>query len=108
MNKHIWRSTPWFGIAVLGIVLAIQLVTQISPGAQTEIHGHLAADWNDIVHFRIQRVVLAPFVQSSAGVSWTILGLIVVAIPLYEYRVGSPRAAITFFAGDRSRCANWT
>lgn len=97
---RIWRAVPWFSIAMLGIILAIQLITEVSPGAQTEIHGHLAADWNDLVHFRIHRLVLAPFVQSDAGVSWTILGLIVIAIPLYEYRVGSPRAAITFFAGD--------
>lgn len=97
--KAIARAFPFtIGFAVLQ--LWIMTAGQISPGVHEELLEATGTSWQALAHGQVWRLLTSPLVQSSPGFLWSNIKLLVIVLPLAEWRLGTKRAAAVFFLGD--------
>ncbi len=86
-------------ICVVIVVLGLGLWTTGKPRRLADLKRTFGFGWSDLVSLRLYRLPTAIFIQTQPGVRGTI-GLLLVVIPIAEWRLGSPRATIVLFLGD--------
>lgn len=102
-----WTHVTWprrvarypLSICVVIIVLGLGLWTTGEPRRLTDLKQMFGFGWSDLASLRLYRLPTAIFIQTQPGVRGTI-GLLLVVIPVAEWRLGSRRATIVLFVGD--------
>ena len=98
--------TPWhrlarypLSICTVTIVGALGLWTTGRPHRVTDLKQMFGFGWSDLVSLRLYRLPTAIFIQTQPGVRGTI-GLLLIIIPIAEWRLGSRLATNVLFLGD--------
>ena len=86
-------------VVVFVIVGILGFWTSGSAARQAQLMRSLGVNWNDLVALRWHRLITALFVQTRPGLRGTI-GLLLLVIPVAEWRLGPRRTAILFILGD--------
>ena len=86
-------------ICTITIVVALGLWTTGKPRRLTDLKQMFGFGWGDLVSIRLYRLPTAIFIQTQPGVRGTI-GLLLIIIPIAEWRLGSRRATTVLFLGD--------
>ncbi len=90
----------WFSGMLFVLVAASETATHFEPSWNTWLREHFAINWQTLSSGQLHRFLFSPFFQAQAGYSWTILLLVTISVPLYEWNSGSIRTAFTFVLGD--------
>lgn len=93
------RRAP-FTLALFGVVLWFMAVTAAEPRVHEQLVRHFGLAWRDLLHLQWWRLGTSPLVQTSAGFVWGNVALLVVLLPLAEWRLGSRRSIVVFALGD--------
>ena len=84
---------------VLLVVVGLGAWTTGRPQRLGELKRTFGFGWSDLVALRLYRLPTAIFIQTEPGIRGTV-GLLLIFIPLAEWRLGSIRATIVLFLGD--------
>ncbi len=85
-------------ISTSALVLTLGLIFARTPDQHEHVLNTLGLAWPDLVHAPY-RLATALFVQTQPGIRPTI-GLLLVVVPVAEWRLGSRRTLLTMFGGD--------
>lgn len=89
---------PLSTVVLFGVV-ALGVWTTGRPKRLQNLKQMFGFGWSDLVALRLYRLPTAIFIQTQPGIRGTI-GLLLLVIPLAEWRLGSMRATIVLFVGD--------
>lgn len=87
-------------VAIIGVMLWFMAATAISPPVHVTLVRHFGLDWRDLTRLRLWRLPTSQLLAAQPGFAWAKVALAFVALPIAEWRIGSRRTVITFFAAD--------
>ena len=99
VEKRIFLARFPVTVVVFVVVGTLGFWTSGSAAHQARLINALGLNWHDLVTFRWHRLITALFVQTRPGLRGTV-GLLLLVIPLAEWRLGPRRTAILFVLGD--------
>jgi len=89
-----------FTFAVGTVVIWLMATTAADARLAVELNRHLALSWRDLQHLQLWRLPTSQLLQTHPGWVLSNLALLLIGLPLAEWRVGSRRAIAVFFVGD--------
>jgi hypothetical protein len=91
---------PGLAIGLSLVIVGLQLAGSIDHASYLFLQQHFALAWPDLARLEVHRIMVSPLIQTSAGFSPTVTGLVIVAIPLAELRGGAIGLGLAFFGSD--------
>jgi phosphatidylglycerol lysyltransferase len=93
---HRFPVSAAFGTLQLWIMAG----TALDPRLHTMLLRHFGLAWRDLARGQVWRLVTGPLIQAAPGFVWSNLLLLVVIMPVAEWRLGSRRVPVIFLIGD--------
>jgi hypothetical protein len=89
-----------FTAALVGLTTWLMIVSAIDVYVYRQFNRHLALGWQDLMRLQLWRLPTAQLLQDRPGWVWSILVMMVVLVPLAEWRLRSGQTIVLFFLGD--------
>jgi hypothetical protein len=74
--------------------------TNGSPGLHRELLRHIGLAWRDLQHLQFWRLPTSQLAETTAGFVWSNVALLLIVLPIAEWRLGTRRTILVFFLGD--------
>ncbi|MCP2167213.1 bifunctional lysylphosphatidylglycerol flippase/synthetase MprF [Goodfellowiella coeruleoviolacea] len=86
--------------AFAAVELWLMVVTALDVRVQGALLARFGVSWHALAAGRVWVLVTSPLVPAEPGLLWSNLVLLLVVLPLAEWRVGSRAVPVVFFLGD--------
>ncbi|MFC5004638.1 bifunctional lysylphosphatidylglycerol flippase/synthetase MprF [Dactylosporangium cerinum] len=78
----------------------VMTATALDPDTHGQLIRHFGLAWRDLQNGLVWRLVSSPLIQTEPGWVWSVVWLLLAFLPLAEWRLGSRRTVLIFFAAD--------
>lgn len=83
-----------------GLVIWFMAATNGSPSLHHELLRHIGLSWRDLTHLQLWRLPTSQLAETTAGFVWSNVALLMLILPIAEWRLGTRRTVLVFFLGD--------
>jgi len=97
--RNVARRLP--GTLTIGaLVIYFMAVTNGAPALHHDLLRHIGLAWRDLVHLQLWRLPASQLAETTAGFVWGNVALLLLVLPIAEWRLGTRRTVLVFFLGD--------
>ena len=82
------------------LVIWFMAATNGSPVLHDELLRHIGLAWRDLKHLQFWRLPTSQLAETTAGFVWSNVALLLIILPIAEWRLGTRRTVLVFFLGD--------
>ena len=97
--RRIGRRMP-ATICLTSIIVWFMAATTGSATAHRDLLRHIGLAWRDLAHAQLWRLPTSQLAETRPGFVWSNIALLLVVLPIAEWRLGTRRTVIVFFVGD--------
>ena len=82
------------------LVIWFMAATNADPGLHHELLRHIGLAWRDLLHLQLWRLPTSQLAETTAGFVWSNVALLLISLPIAEWRLGTKRTVAVFFLCD--------